>query len=126
MKHGGFFLGVFALGLIALAGYVFGPEATLVGLVAIAFVLAVFLAFSIGNWWAARLMQAGAHIALQAQVSDDKRDGDLIRGLAEFSRQAKALPAPQSDSLRYPPVAPPSFVVSGLLADSKKEDGNDD
>ena len=132
----GLFFGVLLVGLIAIAGWTFGPEPVAAGLAVIALVVIIFTAFSLGNWWSFRLMQAGAHIALQAQVSDDKRDGDLIRSLAEFSRQAKSLPsaelwpkpALQADALRYPPITPPSFVVSGLLADSKpvKEDGDDD
>lgn len=38
------------------------------------------------SWWSARLMERGAEIALSAQVSDDKRDVAMIKGITTLTQ----------------------------------------
>ncbi len=60
------------------------------------------------SWWSANLMERGANIALNAQISDDKRDvqllkttGDMMKMWQQTQSDLPALPMPESsDSWR--------------------------
>lgn len=56
---------------------------------------------AVASWWSAGLMERGANIALNAQVSDDKRDvqllkttGDMMRTWQQAQSDLPALPMP--------------------------------
>lgn len=60
------------------------------------------------SWWSASLMERGAHIALVAQTSDDKRDVAMIGAVSKLAswwresqpdRLALPLPSQQTDWL---------------------------
>lgn len=45
------------------------------------------------SWWSAKLMERGAEIALSAQVSDDKRDVAMIKGITTLTQMvARQIP----------------------------------
>ena len=68
----GYAIGGLALGIIL--GSIFG----LIWTIAI---------FALGSWWSANLLRNGAQIALSAQESDDRRDGQQIGQIAALVRE---------------------------------------
>lgn len=98
------------LGMMFAVYHVFGGLVLIAVLVSLSGVGLLFLGLAIGSGWTARLMERGAGIALQAQVSDDKRDIALIRNIVGAG---KALARPGVGS-QYPalPASGDSFNVT--------------
>lgn len=99
-----------------------GGTALAIATGAIVFVSAIFGAFALGSWWSAKLMREGAEIALQAQISDDKRDSVLIREIGQLAR--KFSERPQLSSGDYPllpfgesETVEADFTIAGLDED---------
>jgi hypothetical protein len=95
-------------------GIVFGAVALLVIIVA---------TFVFASWWSARLMERGAHIALQSQISDDRRDVIQIKALTDLTQAALKIGQQQATQRQadYPALMPPNgqitdgeFKIAGL------------
>lgn len=107
-----FFLALIAL-ILGLLWWAIGGQALAISFGALVLILVIFAAFGVGSWWTASVMERGARIALVAQTSDDKRDGEMLRLVGSIAKegvrigrdQAKAevpqypqLPAPNGNS----------------------------
>ncbi len=100
-----------------------GGVALAVGLGVLLLMALVFAGFGLGSWWSARLMQAGASIALTAQTSDDNRDRAQIGALAGLVKETLKITGRSQAPTQYPQLSipPPAdnipdadFTVSGL------------
>ena len=90
MKQGLFFTGI-GVALIALLWYTFGAVAVLAVIGAFLGLGVLLAVFSLGSLWTKRTMEAGANIALQAQISDDKRDTIQTKALTDLMKAALSL-----------------------------------
>ncbi len=100
-----------------------GGVALGIGIGMLTFIAVIFAAFGLGSWWSARLMQAGANIALTAQTSDDNRDRAQIGALAGLVKETLKITGRSQAPTQYPQLSipPPAdnipdadFTVSGL------------
>ena len=98
----GYAIGGLALGIIL--GSIFG----LIWTIAI---------FALGSWWSANLLRNGAQIALSAQESDDRRDGQQIGQIAALVREViKSERSYNVEKPHYPalPDHGASFTITGF------------
>ena len=100
-----------------------GGVALGIGIGMLTFIAVIFAAFGLGSWWSARLMQAGANIALTAQTSDDNRDRAQIGALAGLVKETLKITGRSQAPTQYPQLSIPppvdnipdaDFTVSGL------------
>jgi hypothetical protein len=100
-----------------------GGTALGIGLAVTGAVSLLFAVFALGGWWSARLMRAGAEIALQAQASDDNRDLAQVRAIAgvvettlKLAKVNNAPPPLETNFTLERPDRPalPSFTIDGL------------
>jgi len=117
-----FFNGLILI-LLASLWAVVGGTALGIALAITGAVSLLFAVFALGGWWANRLMQAGAQIALQAQTSDDQRDLAQVRAIAgvvettlKLAKANNAPPPLETNFTLERPDRPalPSFTIDGL------------
>jgi hypothetical protein len=80
----------------------------------LALVIAV-VSFVFGSRWMKSAMEAGAQIALAAQVSDDKRDVIQIKALTDLTQAALKIGQQQATQHQtdYPALMSPADVIDG-------------
>lgn len=76
--------------------------AVLVGVILVCVVTAVAV-----SWWSAMLLEKGAHIALLAQASDDKRDIQLLKTVTDMGRMWREV---QQDIPKLPLLESEGFL----------------
>ena len=113
-KRGGFwkhpivFVGILTLTATLVAIILWGlghrVAGTVVGMTTILlWLLLIIVTTAAGvSWWSASLMERGANIALNAQISDDRRDVQLLKTTSDMMKtwqQAQSVSIPQSGFL---------------------------
>ena len=90
-------------------------EILLTGAIVMSIILAIIIAFSLGIWYAHKLIQLGANIAIEAQNNNDQWDTTKTEALAKFGNEILRL---KGDS--YPALPEQSdtfnsnFIIEGL------------
>lgn len=120
-----------ALGMAAIY-FTLGGPAMAVALIALAGLGLLVAGVAIGSGWSARLMERGANIALQAQVSDDRRDTALIRAITDSGKNWIRVRDQATEEARsqYPalpvyvsqPESGGGFAGAGFTIDGFEED----
>ena len=65
-------------------------------------VIALLGAFGLGSWWSSRLLEQGARIALEAQLSDDRRDTIQVKALTGLMRDTLKARNGSPQTAQYP------------------------
>lgn len=100
-----------------LAGLIYlGGAALAIGLGAISLTAVIFGAFALGSWWTAKVMAAGAKIAITSAGQNDAHDAMKIKALAGLTQEAikaKNLPPANYPILPFNTVDG-TFTIAGL------------
>ncbi len=93
--------------IITILWYALGGVMLAAATISLLIICVILGAYAMGAWTSASLMDRGADIALRAQESDDRRDGNLLtmvskiypQGIRDGRQQAATIEAPQYRAL---------------------------